>query len=483
MPKTSFFKLIWRELRSLRTLIIVAIVIASVLPVILIRLVVLETYQNRTMDTRITYVEGECNILASDILQYNYFSNQKSEVIRAELEEIAYMYNARILILNDSLKVVEDTYLFQKGKTLLSEYSIKALRGEMGAVYDRKSGYAKVYTPIVDKDNGVVGVILVTLPDTNVISMRDYLARLINVLIIAFALISLLGAIAISHILIRPLRRMKNAIAVIADGSQAEELEPRTLMEYNDLAQAVNGMLSRLRMLDQSRQEFVSNVSHELKTPMTSMKVLAESLVGQENVPIEMYQEFMTDIVSEIDRENQIISDLLTMVKLDQAHGVMNISTVNVNELTELVLKRLRPIAQTRNIELLLESFRPVAAEADEVKLTLAITNLVENAIKYNVEGGWVHVSVNADHKFFYIKVSDSGIGIPSDKKEQVFERFYRVDKARSRETGGTGLGLAITKNVILMHKGTIKLYSKENQGTTFTVRVPLNYVEGGQQL
>ena len=143
-------------------------------------------------------------------------------------------------------------------------------------------------------------------------------------------------------------------------------------------------------------------------------------------------------------------------------------------------MKRLQPIAAERNVELILESIRPVAAQIDEVKFTLAITNLVENGIKYNVDGGFVRVSVNADHKFFYVKVSDSGIGIPENCKSQVFERFYRVDKARSRETGGTGLGLAITRNIILMHKGVIKLYSKESEGTTFTVRIPLNYTKGG---
>ena len=155
----------------------------------------------------------------------------------------------------------------------------------------------------------------------------------------------------------------------------------------------------------------------------------------------------------------------------------MNISSVNINELLEQILKRLKPIAAKRNIELIFESFRPVLAEIDEVKLSLAISNLVENAIKYNYDDGWVRVSLNADHKFFYIKVIDSGVGIPEDVQDHIFERFYRVDKARSRETGGTGLGLSITRNAILMHRGAIKVYSKEKEGTTFTVRVPLNYI------
>ncbi|MEG2774939.1 MAG: ATP-binding protein, partial [Acetivibrio sp.] len=229
--------------------------------------------------------------------------------------------------------------------------------------------------------------------------------------------------------------------------------------------------------LEKSRQEFVSNVSHELKTPITSMKVLSDSLLMQDEVPAELYREFMLDIAEEIEREDKIINDLLSLVKLDKTAGEMNISQININDLLEQILKRLRPIAAKRNIELVYESFRPVMADVDEVKLSLAISNLIENAIKYNFDDGWVRVSLNADHKFFYITVADSGVGIPEELQDQVFERFYRVDKARSRETGGTGLGLSITKSAVLMHRGAIKVYSKEKEGTTFTVRIPLNYI------
>ena len=163
---------------------------------------------------------------------------------------------------------------------------------------------------------------------------------------------------------------------------------------------------------------------------------------------------------------------------MDKTAGAeLNIAQVNVNGLLELILKRLRPIAGKRNVELTFESIREVTADVDEVKLSLALNNLVENAIKYNVEGGWVRVTLDADHKFFYVKVADSGIGISEEFQEHIFERFYRVDKARSRETGGTGLGLAITKNIILIHQGAIRLTSREGEGTTFTVRIPLTYI------
>ena len=184
----------------------------------------------------------------------------------------------------------------------------------------------------------------------------------------------------------------------------------------------------------------------------------------------------MQDITDEIDRENKIITDLLELVKMDKKSVEMNVHPVNINEWLESVLKRLKPIAGKRNIELILDSFRPVQAEIDEVKLTLAISNLIENGIKYNVEDGWVRVSLDADHKYFYITIADSGIGIPEESIDQIFERFYRVDKSHSTEIEGNGLGLAITKNAIVMHRGAIKVRSKQGEGTAFSVRIPLTH-------
>ena len=162
---------------------------------------------------------------------------------------------------------------------------------------------------------------------------------------------------------------------------------------------------------------------------------------------------------------------------MDKTVSDMNISVVNVNELTELILKRLRPIARKQDVEVVFESHRVVEAEVDEVKLTLVITNLVENAIKYNRKQGWVKVILDADHQFFTMEICDSGIGIPEDALDHIYERFYRVDKSHSREIGGTGLGLAITRNAILMHRGSIRVSSVMGEGTTFSVKIPLTYV------
>ena len=149
--------------------------------------------------------------------------------------------------------------------------------------------------------------------------------------------------------------------------------------------------------------------------------------MGMENAPAELYQEFMQDISAEIDREGKIIDDLLTLVKMDKSSPDLNIAQTSINGLLEQILKRLTPIAKRRNIEITYESKREVSADVDEVKLSLALSNLVENAIKYNREEGKVWVTLDADHKFFYVKVEDNGVGIPKEFQERVFERFYKL--------------------------------------------------------
>ena len=284
-------------------------------------------------------------------------------------------------------------------------------------------------------------------------------------------------ALFISKRLVKPFDRVTASIGDVRDGFETEAADVPDYLETEHIIATFNELLKRMKVLDDSRQEFVSNVSHELKTPITSMKVLADSLIAQDDVPVEIYKEFMTDIADEIDRENKIINDLLSLVKMDKTAADLNIESVSINDLIELILKRLRPIAGQKDIDVIYESVREVTAEVDEVKLTLAISNLVENAIKYNKEHGYVKVTLDADHQFFTIGVEDNGIGIPEESKEHIFERFYRVDKSHSRKIGGTGLGLAITRNAILMHRGAIGVESEEGVGTAFYVKIPLTYV------
>lgn len=438
-------------------------------------------------------MQSQGSSLANLLLTSGYFSDPSIEEVNTELSRIAGIYDGRILVIDSKLNILKDTYGIEDGNTIISEDVIRCLRGNNSIYLNEQENYIEMTVPITriatnkvdtnntsnssDNQKDIMGVILMNFSMKNIHSISVVLSQKASVLFLTTAILIFVYAFFYSGIFTRPFINLRKAISRLTEGYMDEEVRVEGFYEVKQISNSLNQMLSRIKNLERSRQEFVSNVSHELKTPITSIKVLADSLIMQENVPPELYREFLVDITEEIERENKIITDLLSLVKLDKTASEMNISSVKINDLLELVLKRLRPIAKKNNIELIYESFRPVMAEVDEVKLSLALSNLIENAIKYNIEDGWVRVSLNADHKYFYVKVADSGIGIPEEAQDFIFDRFYRVDKARSRGTGGTGLGLSITKNAVHMHKGAIKVYSKENEGTTFTVRVPINYI------
>ena len=359
---------------------------------------------------------------------------------------------------------------------------IKTFRGEFISHFDEANHYIELTVPIrrtIDEKTETIGVILASVSTTPIDQNVDILSRNSYLFMFSLLVLVLLVAFFFPRIVLKPFNRLSDAISEVKSGFTDEKIEVNDYYETEHIADSFNQVMDRMRVIEESRQEFVSNVSHELKTPLTSVKLLADSLISQNNAPVEIYKDFMNDIVEEIDRENKIINDLLSLVKMDKKSMDLNIEQVDVNALIESVFKRLLPIAQKSKVDLIFETVRQVTAELDEVKFTLAITNLIENGIKYNHEEGYVKVNLDADYQNFTVTVSDSGIGIPEEDQKNIFERFYRVDKSHSREIGGTGLGLSITKSAILMHRGSIKVESEEDIGTTFTIKVPLIYSSG----
>ncbi len=482
--------------KSLRVRLFVIILLVGIVPSMVMHQGIISNYEERAVEQRSSTVQNQLVIIANHLVNNNYLKNYQSddvgfntsrEVINAELEMIASLYEGRVMIINSNFKVVRDTYGISQGKTIISEEVIKCFQGENTYHYDAEHGYIEMTTPIIDttatEENGesqVKGVMLTSISSGSIVTMMGILGRnaliLETLMIIAIVVLSMM----LSVVLTNPLNRVVEAVNMVKEGYSDESISVPDYTETVHIAEAFNQMLQRMRALDDSRQEFVANVSHELKTPMTSLKVLADSLLDQNDVPPELYREFMEDMASEIDRENRIITDLLALVKMDKKVQDLNIVSLNINELAELILKRLRPLARKRDIEVVFESLRPVTAEVDEVKITLVLTNLVENAIKYNKEHGWVKVTLDADHQFFTLEVSDSGLGIPEESLTHIYERFYRVDKSHSREIGGTGLGLAIAKSAVLMHRGSITVTSEEGEGTSFLVKIPLIYIAQG---
>lgn len=463
--------------KSLKLWLILIFLIIGILPAAILRGGILRSYMSKAVSNRSIDILSQSRILGNQIIFNDYLEDTSSEIINSQLELLSNVYDGRIMVIDSSFHIVKDTYGVDEGKTIVSEEVIRSFGGEEISKHDSDNGYIEMTIPLTDTESKeILGVFLVSVSTDSILLNLEYLKDGALIIEISSFLVILVLSVMLAMRLVKPLSEMSRQISEIQNG-YATELNETTYVETEEISDRFNQLFDRMKIIDESREEFVSNVSHELKTPLTSMKVLADSLNGQENVPLELYREFMSDIGNEIDRETKIINDLLSLVKMDRSAADLNISSVNINELLELILKRLRPIAEKQNIELVLESFRPVSAEVDEVKLTLAISNLVENAIKYNRPDGWVHVSLNADHQYFYIKVEDGGIGIPEESLEHIYERFYRVDKSHSREIGGTGLGLAITRNAILMHRGAIKVFSTEGEGTIFNVRIPLIYI------
>ena len=469
--RTNFFK-------SLRFRILIILIILGIVPSVIVTYTMLHNYQDRAVSMLTETVQDQSEILCNLIIKENYLNDTGSQTVNTKLEMFADLYNGRVLLADRDFKIVGDTFHTEEGKTLLSSLAVKCFKGEKASNFDLKSKVLEVAVPVQSPDvQQIQGVMLMTISTMEIGDMMAELEQKGMMLIGIIVVLSIFLSWLLSTILVKPLARVTKAIEDLTDGMQDDAISVPDYTETELITDAFNKMVNRMKILDESRQEFVSNVSHELKTPLTSMKVLADSLVGQQGVPEELYQEFMGDITAEIDRENKIITDLLSLVKMDKKAADLNITHMDINQLLEDILKRLRPIADKRNIDLILDCFRPVEADVDEVKFTLAISNLVENGIKYNVDDGWVRVSLDADHKYFYVTVADSGMGIPEDSIERIFERFYRVDKSHSKEIGGTGLGLAITRSAIAMHHGAIKVFSKEGEGTTFSVRIPLSYI------
>ncbi|MBQ4059197.1 MAG: two-component sensor histidine kinase [Lachnospiraceae bacterium] len=463
--------------RSLRVLIFVSFLLLSQIIIILFGQLLQGAYNNKTIEEKLLLVQNQCSILGNQILINQFIIESSQDNLNVEIDQLANVWEGRILVIDSKYQIVKDTYTIDQGNYMVYDEVFRVMRGEKDRNVRMVDNYAEIIVPIVNTNKVVNGAMIATVSLQDIEDTNEYIATQVHVLHVLFSLLSIIAAWFIAYISVLGIKRLSRQLAALKEGHLDTIEGVVRFHELTDLTDSFNALIEKMRVLEESRQEFVSNVSHELKTPITSMKVLADSLLMQEEVPNEMYREFMSDMVEEIDRETKIINDLLTLVKMDKKAAELNIEQVNINALLELLLKRIKPLAAKRNIELVFESFREVVGEIDEVKLSLAFSNLIENAVKYNNEGGNVHVSLNADHKFFYVKVQDNGLGIPEDCQSQIFERFYRIDKARSRETGGTGLGLAITRNAILMHKGAIKLYSQPGEGTTFTVRIPLKYI------
>ncbi len=442
---------------------------------------VYNTLEKRYIDERERELKWQANITAGTTSDGNYLiDNSNHAMFDMKIQEASReAKGSRILIIdkngvvvNDSSKAVNNSN--DINKTFLIKEVTKALEGEeIATVQNNYIMYVAV--PVLNKtSNEKIGAVFISASISDIYESLSDIKNQLMLLTILIIIILGVFVFFISGIIIEPIKGILKVIQKMSDGHLNQRIEVKGHNELYQLSVSFNNMAEKLEKVETTRQEFVSNVSHELKTPLSSIKVLSESLLLQESLPEEMYREFLHDINSEVDRMTAIINDLLQLVKLDRKQTAIVFKPVNINKCMEGIVKRLRPLANKKDITITYEKSKDIIADADEMKLSLALSNLVDNAIKYTPNDGHVIVVVTSDHQNVFIAVQDTGIGISEEDQSKVFDRFYRVDKTRDRETGGTGLGLAITHSTILLHNGSIKLTSCEGKGSVFSVRIPL---------
>ena len=419
------------------------------------------------------------NQVAVSMARHLYSGNSKRMFDLSE--ESSQRYGGRFLVLNKSGIVQTDSFSILGGQKLEHKEVSDVLLGPADTsygfykVYDGDDEFFAVYyTAAIVHDSQTIGAVLYAADIQDVVDLTQEFLSIV-VLIALGACIILMGlCIVVSGFITRPINELKSVAISISRGNLHQRIKVNGKNEMAALANTFNTMSEKLENLDQKRSEFVSNASHELKTPLSSMKILIESLLYQDGVDEKTYKEFLSDINMEIDRLNEIISGLLLLAKTDSETEALHLDKILLSELLYKSVNALKPIAKEKNITLSYTVLSDLVIECDALKVMQAVINLVENAIKYTDSGGKVSVTLQKFGTKAAIAVRDNGCGIPHGEIEHLFDRFYRVDKARARGTGGSGLGLHIARKIALLHGGSIDVQSVEGEGSVFTLYLPL---------
>ncbi len=462
-------------INSLSSRLMITYLLVSFVPLLCFSYIATSSIEKFYIDDRKSSYMSSANVISGYVTSEEQLTDPELvSQLDAEIREKAKEGNFRIMIFNkDGIVVSDSSNGRSKGKMYVIPEVMSSLSGtdEVNKRPDEETIYASA--SFVDENKEIIGSALVIASAADVYLLLSKIRSTVYIFMIIFFVIVTIVVSIMSKLFLSPFKKITNVLEKMADGHLDERIPMKGNDEFSDIAHAFNHMAEKLEQVEVTRDEFVSNVSHELKTPLSSIKVLCESILIQEGVPTEMYVEFLQDINSEIDRMTEIVTDLLTLVKLDQREMALNKKFVKMDQLILDITKRLKNLSDAKGIVLNVDIEDTVDMFADEMKLSLAISNVIENAIKYTDEGS-VSVNLSKDHQNIFIRVEDTGIGIKNEEQDKIFTRFYRVDKTRDRETGGTGLGLSITHSAVLLHNGSIRVESKENEGSKFTIRLPI---------
>ena len=386
-----------------------------------------------------------------------------------------------ILVTNERKIVIYDSWGESLGTNLTASFSElnKVFTGKIifESRYDTDCFSSQICAPVMVNGN-IIGSVYMMEEDTEQADMIGGIRNRLTMLSLAVGFVAIALSVLMSRALTMRIRKLADAVKIVQEGDYTRHIDPIGNDEITELTHEFNSLTDILRENEQVRRQFVSDASHELKTPLASIRLLSDSILQNENIDRETTVEFVQDIGAAAERLQHMTEKLLGLSRMDSDVPVQR-EIVDLAAVAKRSLPMLRPLADHRGVTLQCEADTPVSICAAEDDLYQIVFNLVENAIKYNVPHGAVSVIVTQAGDSAVLTVADTGIGIPEADVPHVFSRFYRVDKARSREAGGSGLGLSIVRDAVILHGGTIAVAPNTPHGTIFTVTFPIFHERG----
>lgn len=447
------------------------------LAVIAAVLVLLNTYpilvsEDLIFKSKQASLQNQTAVVASALAGLESLSAEGVEQVMNQLDDMGL---TRIMVTDGSGMILYDT---QEGGGTLYRY---AMIREVADALDRNTVFRSEFVsgqfqstaalPVVYR-NMVIGAVLLYEEDTEQATLLQGVQTNLRSLSIGIAAVVLVMSVVFSKALTGRIGALLRAIRIVREGKYSHRVQVKGGDELAQLADEFNQLTDRLQTTDEVRRRFVSDASHELKTPLASIRLLSDSILHSDNIDLETTREFVEDIGEEAERLTRISERLLTLTRLDAQLEVERIP-VDVAAVVRKVEHMLRPLADASAITLesgLVEGCVVYAVADDLYQITF---NLMENAIKYNRPEGMVMTSLRREGDEVVLRVEDTGVGIPEEDMDKIFNRFYRVDKARSRAAGGTGLGLSIVRDMAKQHGGTVSVSRREPEGSCFSVRFP----------
>ncbi len=431
-----------------------------------------------TLSQKEVQVLGQANVISGYIAQYQDLSESSINFL---LQQQQLGSGGRVLMLDcDAVVTFDSNNGAMQGRLMPSSMVLDAIRGNNTAVEGEDATGELIISaavPII-KDRNVVGVIYYQASGAEISEYMDKISGILGMLTVLVSILVGVVGFIMAGIISEPVRSLTRQLEETTEDNPDAVLEIQAGGEIGTLVNSFNKLTARIRLQEERRQEFVSNASHELKTPLSSIKLISDSLLNTPNADRETVEEFLTDMNVQVDRLTRIVNKLLTLTKMDSSANVarMEFSVLNLSEVCANVAKALRPLAEQKNINLDFFAEGPVYSKVERDRIWEAIYNVLDNSIKYTPSGGRVSMDVTKEEGNAIITIEDTGIGIAPEELYKIFDRFYRVDKARARETGGTGLGLSIALTAVELHGGNIQVESEEGKGSKFIIIIPITF-------